>query len=177
MGKLESTIKSEIQRLAKREVRSVSLPIKRDVRKMKITLSKLSKTFSGLERFAKEALKEAKPKLEATPEEVKSSRITPDRIRGLRKKLGISQRELGVLTGATIGAVASWERGKFKARGEKKVALVALRKIRKRDVKKMLAEKSEPASKEKFFKSEVKPKRKKPVKREMKSKKAMKNRK
>ena len=42
---------------------------------------------------------------------------------------------------ASLGAVASWEKGKFKPQGEKKAALVALRKVRKRDVKKMLAEK------------------------------------
>jgi transcriptional regulator with XRE-family HTH domain len=60
----------------------------------------------------------------------------------LRKKLGISQRELGVLVGASLGAVASWEKGKFKPQGEKKAALVALKKTRKRDVKKMLREKA-----------------------------------
>jgi hypothetical protein len=37
--------------------------------------------------------------------------------------------------------VASWEKGKFRPKGEKKAALVALRKIRKRDVRKMLSEK------------------------------------
>jgi len=56
--------------------------------------------------------------------------------------LGISQRELGLLAGATIGAVASWEKGKFKPQREKKAALVALRKVRKRDVRKMLTEKA-----------------------------------
>jgi DNA-binding transcriptional regulator YiaG len=86
-------------------------------------------------------LEEIKPKLEATPEEIRTSRITPGRIRGLRKKLGISMRELGILTGATIGAVLSWEKGKFKPRGEKKAALVALRKLKKREVRKMVAEK------------------------------------
>ena len=79
--------------------------------------------------------------MEGSPEEVKASRLTPERIAGLRKKLGISQRELGILTGASLGAVASWEKGKFRPKGEKKAALVALRKIRKRDVRKMLAEK------------------------------------
>jgi DNA-binding transcriptional regulator YiaG len=83
-----------------------------------------------------------KKEMEATPEEVKASRLTPERIRGLRKKLGISMRELGVLTGSSVGTILSWEKGKFKPRGEKKAALVALRKVRKRDVKKMLAEKA-----------------------------------
>jgi hypothetical protein len=39
--------------------------------------------------------------------------------------------------------VVSWEKGKFKPKGDKKVALVALRKLNKSDVKKMLAEKGE----------------------------------
>ena len=145
MGKLESTIKSEIQRLAKREVKATFLPLRREVRTIRLKLSGLSKNFSVLNRLAKEHLRQGEKKelkLEATPEEVKASRPTPDRIRGLRKKLGISMRELGVLTGASLGAVLSWEKGKFKPRGDKKAALVALRKLRKRQAKKLLAEKA-----------------------------------
>ncbi len=99
--------------------------------------------------------------MEATPEEVKASRLTPDRIRGLRKKLGISMRELGVLTGSSLGAVLSWEKGKFKPRGDKKAALVALRKLRKRDVKKLLAEKAGTKVKAKGKRPKVKTRRKK----------------
>jgi len=143
MAKIESIIKSEIQRLAKHEVRSVFLPLRREVWGLKLKLSNLIKSFTVLDRFAKEIskAKSTEPKLEASPEEVKASRLTPERISGLRRKLGISQRELGILTGASLGAVASWEKGKFRPKGEKKAALVALRKIRKRDVRKMLAEK------------------------------------
>jgi DNA-binding transcriptional regulator YiaG len=143
MGKLESTIKSEIERLAKREVRSTFIPLRKEVWRMKLKLSNLLKNFTILDRLAKEIskAKSTEPKLEASSEEVKASRLTPERISNLRKKLGISQRELGVLVGATIGAVLSWEKGKFKPRGDKKAALVALRKLRKREVRKMLAEK------------------------------------
>jgi len=144
MGKVERTMKSEIQRLAKREVKAVFSPLKREVWAMRLKLSGLSKSFASLNRQTKKLrLAEGKPKLEASPEEVKASRITPERIRNLRVKKGLSQRELGFLTGTTIGAVLSWEKGKFKPRGDKKAALVALRKVRKRDVKKMLAEKAE----------------------------------
>ena len=166
MGKLESTIKSEIQRLAKREIRSTFIPLRREVRAMRLKLSGLSKGILSLNRMTKELhLEEAKPKLEATPEEVKASRLTPDRIRGLRKKLGISMRELGVLTGSSLGAVLSWEKGKFKPRGDKKAALVALRKLRKRDVRKILAEKAGTKVKAKGKRPEVKTRRKKPGKR------------
>jgi DNA-binding transcriptional regulator YiaG len=108
---------------------------------------------------------EAKPKLEATPEEVKASRLTPDRIRGLWKKLGISMRELGVLSGSSLSSILSWEKGKFKPRGDKKAALVALRKVRKRDVKKLLAEKAKTKVKAKGRRPKVKTRRKKPGKR------------
>jgi len=144
MAKIESIIKSEITRLAKHEVRTVFRPLRKEVWGMKLKLSNLIKNFTVLDRLAKEASKGKSmgPKLEASPEEVKASRLRPERIAGLRKKLGISQRELGVLVGASLGAVASWEKGKFKPQGEKKAALVALKKTRKRDVKKMLREKA-----------------------------------
>jgi DNA-binding transcriptional regulator YiaG len=143
MAKLESIIKSEIQRLAKHEVRSVYRPLRKEVWGLKLKLSNLIKNFTVLDRLAKEASKgkSTEPKLEATPEEVKASRLTPERIRKLRNRLGISQRELGIFTGASLGAVLSWEKGKFKPRGDKKAALVALRKIRKREVKRVLGEK------------------------------------
>jgi DNA-binding transcriptional regulator YiaG len=141
MAKIESVIKAEIQRLAKHEVRMVFRPLRKEVWELRLKLSNLIKNFIVLDRLAKEIskTKSTEPKLEASAEEVKTSRLTPDRIAGMRKKLGISQRELGVLVGATTGAVLSWEKGKFRPQGEKKAALVALRKVRKRDVKKMLA--------------------------------------
>ena len=142
MAKLESIIKSEITRLAKHEVRTVFRPLRKEVWGLRLKLSNLIKNFTVLDRLAKEIskTKSTEPKLEASQEEVKASRLTPERIAGLRRKLGISQREMGVLTGASLGAVASWEKGKFKPQGEKKAALVALRKLRKRDVKKILTE-------------------------------------
>ncbi len=168
MGKLESTIKSEIRRLAKREIRSTFIPLRREVRSMRLKLSGLSRGILFLNRMTKQLhLEEAKPKLEATPEEVKASRLTPDRIRGLRKKLGISMRELGVLTGSSLSSILSWEKGKFKPRGEKKAALVALRKLRKREVRKLLAEKAETKVKAKGKRPKVKNRRKKASKKGM----------
>ena len=166
MGKLESTIKFEIQRLAKREVRSTFLRLRREVRSLRLKLSSLSKGITSLNRLTKDLhLEKAKPKLEATPEEIKASRLTPARIRGLRKKLGISMRELATLTGFSLTAILSWEKGKFKPRGEKKAALVALRKLGKREVRKMLAEKTETKAKAKRKKIGVKNRRRKPGRR------------
>ena len=144
MGKLEKTIKSEMVRLAKREMRKTSVPLCRDVRLLKSTVSQLRKTVTALERFAAQRQKELKKRkipLEATPEEVKKSRFSPALIRSLRESLGISQKELAILAGVTVGAVHLWETGKFRPKDEKKSVMVALRKLGRRDVRKLLEEK------------------------------------
>ncbi len=145
MGKLESTIKSEIERLARREVRKISVPLGRNVRSMRITVSKLRKTVLALERLIgdqQKALEKKKVPLEATAEEVKKSRFSPSLIRSLRKHLGISQKELATLTGVSIGTVHLWESGKFLPKENKKGLMVALRKLSRRDVRKLLEEKA-----------------------------------
>jgi DNA-binding transcriptional regulator YiaG len=145
MGKLESTIKSGIVRLARMEIRRTLVSLGRDVRLLKSTVSQIRKAVLFLERFAAQQQKEMEKKkipLEATPEEVKKSRFSPALIRSLRKHLGISQKELATLSGVTLGAVQSWESGKFKPKGEKKAVIVGLRKLGRRDVRKLLEEKA-----------------------------------
>jgi len=152
MGKVENSIKSEILRLAKKQVRGAFLPLKREVWKMRLRLSNLSKNFAFLDRMTREQMRQQeskKLKLEASAEEVKVSRITPGRISRMRKKLGLSQRELAFLTGVTVGAVGLWEKGKFRPNLNKKAVLVALRRLSKRDVRKILAEKGGEAQKRK----------------------------
>ena len=145
MGKLESTIKSEIERLAKREIHKVSVPLKRDVRSLKITVSQLRKAVLPLQRFAADQQKELAKReirLEVSPEELKKSRFSPRLIKTLRKKLGITQKELAILVGVSLGAVHFWEIGKFTPKAEKKAALAALRKLGRTEVKKLLAQKT-----------------------------------
>lgn len=142
MGKVEAIIKSEIVRLAKREIRKISAPLGRDVRALKGTVSQLRRTVLALERFTALQKRESEKKIsfEATPEEVGASRLSPRLIRSLRKRLGISQRELGRLTGVTPLAVYQWETGTFKPKKEKKAMLVGLRKLGRRDARKLLEE-------------------------------------
>ena len=144
MGKVGSIIKSEIERLAKRELRKVSVPLKREVRSLKITVSQLRKAVLPLERFAAQKQKELSNReirLEAPPEEIKQSRFSPRLLQKLRKRLGISQKELAILAGVTVGAAHLWETGKFRPKDNKMGVLVALRKLNRRQVKELLNQK------------------------------------
>jgi DNA-binding transcriptional regulator YiaG len=144
MGKMESIIKSEVQRLAKREIHKTLAPLAQDIRLLKTQVSQLKKIVSRLERTTAYKRKKAESgleTLEASPEEVKASRLSPRLIQSLRKKLAISQKELAILAGVSLGAVHQWEIGKFKPKDEKKKILIALRKLGRREVRRLLENK------------------------------------
>jgi len=144
MGKVEGIIKSEIVRLARREIRKISVPLGRDVWSLKSAVSQIRKAVLTLQRITASQQKEldkGKTPLEATPEEVKESRFSPRLIGSLRRHLGITQKELAILTGVTVGAAHLWEIGKFKPSMKKKAVMVALRKLSRREVRKLLEEK------------------------------------
>ncbi len=152
MGKLEGIVRDEVIRLAKREMRKTFVPLRRHVRSLKITTSQLRKSVSTLQRFVSGREKQIGPKPipELTPEDMKKARLSPRLIKTLRKRLGVSQRDLARLAGVTVGAVYQWERGTFEPKGEKKRILVGLRKLGRQGARKLLAEKEEePVSKRK----------------------------
>jgi DNA-binding transcriptional regulator YiaG len=141
MAKFETIIKSEMVRLAKREVRKISVPLGRDVWSLKSAVSQLRKAVLALQRITasqQKELEKGKMPLEAGPEEVKVSRFSPRLIRSLRGHLGITQKELAILTGVTVGAAHLWESGQFKPSMKKKAIMVALRKLGRREVRKLL---------------------------------------
>ncbi len=142
MGKVEAIIKSEIVRLSKRELRKVTTPLKKDIWALKNAVSQLRKTVLHLERFVALQKKEweKKPPLEAAPEEVETARLSPKLIRSLRKRLHLSQRDLARLVGVTPLAIYQWETGVFKPKKEKRSVLVALRKLGRREAKRLLEE-------------------------------------
>ncbi|HXX35819.1 MAG TPA: hypothetical protein VEM15_15220 [Thermodesulfobacteriota bacterium] len=144
MGKVEGIIKSEIVRLARREIRKISVSLGRDVRFLKSGVPQLCKTVLALQRITasqQKELEKGKTPLGATPEEVEESRFSPRLIGSLRRRLGITQKELAILTGVSVGAAHLWEVGQFKPTMKKKAVMVALRKLSRREVRKLLEEK------------------------------------
>jgi DNA-binding transcriptional regulator YiaG len=144
MAKFETIIKSEMVRLAKREVRKTSVPLGRDVWSLKSAVSQLRKAVLALQRITANQQKELEKRgmpLEAAPEEVNVARLSPRLIRSLRGHLGITQKDLSVLTDVTVGAVHQWESGQFKPSTKKKAVMVALRKLGRREVRNLLEKK------------------------------------
>ena len=151
MGKMEQMLKSEITRLARKQMRATYLPLARNVRGLKRTVSALRKTVAVLAKLGAELQAQrtaGRAKMAAAPEEVKAARISPLLIKKLRKRLGVTQGELATLIGVSTNAVGFWEQGKARPQGRNREALVALRKLGRREVTGILAAKGEGVRRE-----------------------------
>jgi DNA-binding transcriptional regulator YiaG len=82
-----------------------------------------------------------RPQARPPAAEAKAPVFPPARILSLRRRLGLSQKELGSLIGVSRGPVLGWEKGKYKPREEKAAQLAALARKGKEEVKKLLGEK------------------------------------
>jgi DNA-binding transcriptional regulator YiaG len=145
MGRVEEAVRSEIMRLVRRELRSVVLPLGKEVRQLKRGMGRLSKSVAGLERVVAAQVRQAearKDRLEVSEEEARTARLSGRLIRALRTRLGISQGQLAVLVGVSAGAVKKWEQGVISPRGQHRATLVALRKLGRRDARRMLEQKT-----------------------------------
>lgn len=90
----------------------------------------------------------------------KLSTFTGPRLKSLRRKLGLSQRDLAKLIDVTPWAIVSWEKGRFSPRKDRIAKLSELVGKSKEEVKALLEEKN-PNTLEKKNPPNKKPKRKK----------------
>jgi DNA-binding transcriptional regulator YiaG len=142
VAKLETVIREAIARGARRQVRVLVLPLRREVLRLRRRVGELQSTLTTLRRSAagwKRLLDAAPTVPHVSEEEAKAARLSPRLVQSLRRRLGLSQMALARLMGVSAPAVAHWEAGESTPTGRNRVTLVALRKVRKREVKELLA--------------------------------------
>ena len=143
MGKVETVLRDEIVRLARREARRLNAKSVEDVRRLKQRLSAIEREMRALKKTR--AKEQAKAKVRAATETVVSdegsaTRLGPKLIRALRKRLGITQAELAKLVGVSTIAVGTWETGKSRPKPETRARVVALRTLGRREARRLLAD-------------------------------------
>jgi DNA-binding transcriptional regulator YiaG len=146
MGKIEAMLREEIQRLARREIRHQVEPLRKENRELKrriVKLEKLAKPISRVIKKSTEAKLEKLSDLRASEDEVKAARITPAWVQNTREKLNVTQEEMALLCDVSPSAVRSWIYGVALPRGKNREILVALRKLGRRDAKRLLEAKEE----------------------------------
>jgi len=139
---LERMMKEVIARGARKQVRLVVMPLRREV----VRLRKKVKDFQASVLTLRQGANGWKRFMAAAPaiplvseEDAKAARLSPRLIGTLRKRLGLSQSALARLVGVSAPAVAHWEAGESMPAGKNRANLVGLRRVGKRGVKELLA--------------------------------------
>ncbi len=141
MSNLQSVLRQEIQRLARREVRSELETTKKAVARYRREIAELKRARDDLERRvdfleSREAVRLQKgPTRKAPPE---GTRFSPKALRRRRERLGLSREEFSQLAGVSASTVYNWESGTTRPGDEHLAVLVALRKLGKREAQKRL---------------------------------------
>ncbi|MCX7002421.1 MAG: hypothetical protein NTV22_04010 [bacterium] len=138
MSTFQQTLKSEIVRLARREIKQQATPIISGIKKLKAATVALKAEIVALQKAKTVAPAGQAPVI--SDEEVKTARFSGALIKRLRTRHGLSRNEFGKLIGVTGFAVIAWETNECKPKADRRKALIALRKMGKRQVVKMLKE-------------------------------------
>jgi DNA-binding transcriptional regulator YiaG len=143
MPDLVQSLKAEIRRISRREIKSSVTPIRSSNVALKKTLAGLKKRIAVLEAENKRllSLQESTQKQQqaAAPAKV---RITAKSIRALRKKLGLSQADFGKLIGLSSQNILVMEhkQGRLRMFARTLSSILAIRGIGKKEAKKRLKE-------------------------------------
>jgi DNA-binding transcriptional regulator YiaG len=133
MPNLAVTLKQEITRLARREIRSqtqvlrkASAQYRRDIAGLKRANSKLQ---SEVTRLGRQVGKDAVPEIAETEPSI--IRFSAKSVVAQRNKLGISAADFGKLVGVTAHTIYKWEQGASRPRKAQISAFAAIRGIGK----------------------------------------------
>jgi DNA-binding transcriptional regulator YiaG len=141
MSTFANQLKGEISRLAKKEVRSETVAIKKASAQYRSEIAALKKRLAVLEAQIKKIGKASAKASEksASEDDSPSLRFRVGGFAALRKKLGLSAAEMGKLIGVSAQSVYHWETGKTKPRASQLAAISAVRKMGKKEVASKLA--------------------------------------
>lgn len=141
MPNIASLLKSEISRVARKEVRSATAALKTAVGVYRSEIAALKRRTQALERqLRRQSRLTAKLQPEAAePRAAQSHRFSAKGLAAQRRRLGLSAHDCGLLVGASSQSVYNWEAGKARPRAGHLAAIASLRTLGKREVAARLA--------------------------------------
>jgi DNA-binding transcriptional regulator YiaG len=135
MPNVASVLKSEISRVARKEVRGETVPLKKAVSAYRSEIAALKRRAESLEQALKRLSKVhvPAPKTDAVVEEPGKFRFSAKSLASQRRRLGLSSVQCGLLLGASDQSVHNWEHGKTRPLARHLPAIAALRGMSKKD--------------------------------------------
>ena len=127
-------LKSEIARIAKKEIRAETQKLKKSSAQYRSDIAALKRHIVALEATVKKLSKgQLKPVLKVDKESSTPLRFRASGFATLRKKLDLSAEQMGKLIGVTAQSVYHWEAEKSRPRASQLPAIAAARKLTKKE--------------------------------------------
>jgi len=135
MPNVASALKSEIARVARKEVRGETVPLKKAVSAYRSEIAALKRRAQTLEQALKRLSKVHMPAPESDSgaEDPSKIRFSAKSLSSQRRRLGLSAAQCGLLVGASDQSVHNWEHGKTHPLARHLPAIAALREMSKKD--------------------------------------------
>lgn len=128
-------LKGEIARIARKEVRVEADPLRRSSSQYRSEIASLKKRLAVLESQVRRLQKTKLPQAAQSDASGSSNlRFRKGGFGTLRKKLGLSAADMGLLLGVSNQSVYKWEQGTAHPRASQLPAIAAVRQMGKREV-------------------------------------------
>jgi DNA-binding transcriptional regulator YiaG len=138
MANLGVVLKTEISRLARKEVRAELESLKKASSSYRREIAELKRQVIQLERGLRQASKSKAAAPDVSPESARV-RFSAKGLQSLRAKLALSASDFGKLAGVSGQSIYHWEQGKSVPRKSQLPKLAALRSLGKKEARAKLA--------------------------------------
>lgn len=140
MVNLASLLKSEISRVARKEIRAEITTLKKASAQYRTDIAALKRRLAEQDRLIVKLSKNKSTAAVASADDNPQLRFRADGFASLRKKLGLSAADMGKLLGVSLQTVYHWEKGQSKPRASQLQGIAEARKLGKRGAAARLAE-------------------------------------
>ena len=143
MTNYQTSFRQEVQRIARKEIRSELKSTKQAVSRYRSEIAALKRKYKELERLIKALQSREEKKLKAVSADVeqpKRRRYSVGSLKSQRKKSGLSQANYAKLVGVSTATILNWERGNTKPDDKRLQKLVSLRGIGKTEAQKRISD-------------------------------------
>jgi DNA-binding transcriptional regulator YiaG len=139
MSNLAATLKAEISRVARKEVRAEIDSLKKSSAAYRSAIAELRRQVGALEKELRRTAKGAKPAAAVAEHgtadaEGTKRRFSATRLAAHRQKLGISAASYGELVGVSGQTVYHWEQGKARPRAVQLESLAGVRALSRAEI-------------------------------------------
>ena len=141
MSNIASVLKEEISRVARREIKRETSALKKASSAYRSDIAALKRRVQELERQLRRASRAREPAVAGAANEdsvAPGTRFSAKSMASQRRRLGLSAAQCGVLIGASAQSVYNWEEGKARPRAQHLPAIIALRKLGRRQANQIL---------------------------------------